>query len=245
MSKIKVTLVQAPVDPYAILYGAFKLCYSDMEAKDIWEKINNGSMDSHHLLSFVDKMLETGHLSPLRQINFVFAVDNISRVATAQFNRHVVGINRVEVSQRYVNIEKGMNNFIKPKAIKDNPDMSSRFDAICSMAMEFYSDCVKAGIKKEDARYAVPIGVTSREQFTMNLESMRHFLALRMCLRAQKEIRSMAYQIFRIMKKEYPVLAKILGRKCSRNVYGFCDESKNNYKNCRIGTTGMVRHKSE
>lgn len=48
------------------------------------------------------------------------------------------------------------------------------------------------GIPKEDARYILPEAMFTKIQLTMNVRELRHFFSLRLCNRAQWEIRELA-----------------------------------------------------
>lgn len=231
--KLKVEFLGYSSDPAAIIYSAFRICYSRDNAKNLWKKIRDGEIPREQMEKFIDEKLGTGHTSPLRQAQFVFVVDNISRAATAQFNRHHIGIEREEMSQRYVNFNKGIKAFITPPSFLDHPDIISRWQDLQKELIDFYNFCLDHKIKQEDARFALPMGTVSREQFSMGLQAMQQFLDVRLCERAQWEIRDMGWQIYKIMRKEFPVLGKKLGIKCWENRKMYCDEDPGSYQNCK------------
>jgi thymidylate synthase (FAD) len=242
--KLKVTFLGCSTDPVQIIFSAFRMCYSRDDAAETWRKIQDGEISHEAMIKFLSDKLGTGHTSPLRQAQFVFVVDNISRAATAQFNRHHVGIERSEMSQRYVDFGRGIKQFVTPDTFKKHPEVMKAWEALEHQIKEFYSKCtVDYYIPQEDARYALPMATISREQFSMGFQAMQQFLDVRLCSRAQKEIRSMAKQILQIMKKEFPELAKRLGCKCWENRGLFCDEDKVVYSLCRWSRTRP--HKSD
>lgn len=230
--KLKVSLLGVSKDPVEVLYSAFRICYSKDDANETWEKIKTGEIKRQQMEDFVVEKLGTGHTSPLRQVAFVFVVDNVSRACTAQFNRHHIGIEREEMSQRYVDFNKGIKAFVTPPSIQENPKILEKWNNLQSDMVGFYNDCLAEGIKKEDARFALPMATVSREQFSMGFQAMQQFLDVRMCERAQWEIRDMAWQIYRLMKKEFPHLAERLGIKCWENRNLYCDEDYKAYKAC-------------
>ncbi|MDX2470939.1 MAG: FAD-dependent thymidylate synthase [SAR324 cluster bacterium] len=230
--KLKVNFLGVSKDPVEVLYSAFRICYSKDDAVETWDKIKSGAIERQQMEKFVVDKLGTGHTSPLRQVNFVFVVDNVSRACTAQFNRHHIGIEREEMSQRYVDFNKGINAVITPPSIQENPVILEKWTKLQGEMVGFYNDCLAEGIKKEDARFALPMGTVSREQFSMGFQAMQQFLDVRMCERAQWEIRDMAWQIYKIMKVEFPNLAERLGIKCWENRNIYCDEDYKAYKAC-------------
>jgi len=57
------------------------------------------------LVEFVDNILTVGHGSCIEHINYSFALENVSRVFTAEFNRHRAGMAVSEGSMRYIRFE--------------------------------------------------------------------------------------------------------------------------------------------
>lgn len=231
--KLKVQFLGCTKDPVEVIYSAFRICYSRDNAIEMWDKIRSGAISKETMYKFVEEKIGTGHTSPLRQVQFVFVVDNISRACTAQFNRHHIGIEREEMSQRYVNFNKGIQSFVTPPSLQENEAVMERWDKLQGEIIDFYNFCTQQGIKQEDARFALPMGTVSREQFSMGFQAMQQFLDVRLCERAQWEIREMAWQIYKIMKKEFPTLAGRLGIKCWENRSLYCDEEYGNYKKCK------------
>lgn len=235
--KLTVEFLGCSKDPIEVIYSAFRICYSRDNAAETWRKIKCGEISRETMIKFVAEKLSTGHTSPLRQVQFIFVVDNISRACSAQFNRHHIGIEREEMSQRYVNFNQGINAFITPPAIQKNEAVLQRWCALQKEIVDFYNFCTEKGIKQEDARFALPMGTVSREQFSMGFQAMQQFLDVRMCERAQWEIREMSWLMYRIMKKEFPTLASRLGIKCWENRSLFCEEDYKEYKKCKWSRT--------
>lgn len=239
-----VKLIAVTEQPTDVIYTAFRNCYSNVPPQEVWESIQNGEIPKDIVDNFIDEKLSTGHNSPLRLVNFVFIVDGVSRAMTAQFNRHMIGIGREEVSQRYVDFSKGLKNFIIPESFnntmaledygyREGVTVTEAFKEITEVIQEFYEMCVDAGIPKEDARFALPMATTSREVVSFTFEALQHFIDLRTCHRAQWEIRTTANLMLKEVKKAYPVLGKKLGTKCLSHRLGYCDEDYGAYCACK------------
>ena len=71
------------------------------------------------------------------------------------------------------------------------------------------------GARREDARYILPSAVRTRIVVTMNArELVQSFLPLRMCTRAQWEIRRIAWLLWKELVKVHPRLFKWAGPSC-------------------------------
>ena len=69
----------------------------------------------------------------------------------------------------------------------------------------------------------LPNACETRLVMTMNARELRHFFSLRMCTRAQWEIRSMAEQMHRLCMEKAPELFADAGPACLR---GKCPEGE-------------------
>lgn len=244
--KPKIILIDAITKSIEVTYNAFKICYSKESVSKSWDDIQNNTIDKEKIKKFINEKLETNHTSPLRLIHFVFGIENVSRAFSAQFNRHVVGVDRNESSQRYIDFTKGIKQFVTPKTFLDckfeekgkvvNPIMDS-WDKLQNEIINFYKLCKEYDIPNEDARFALPMGTVTRLVVSFSFEALQHFIKVRSCFCAQWEIREVSNQLLKIMKKEFPVLGRHLGKKCSKNSIGFCDESKETYNKCPMSKT--------
>ena len=85
-----------------------------------------------------------------------------------------------------------------------------------------YLGAVKRGVKPEDARNILPNATKTNITMGINLRELMHVCNLRICNKAQTEIR----QLFNLIKKEVETrderLASLLMPKCEK--LGYCDE---------------------
>lgn len=163
--------------------------------------------------------IRSGHESVLEHASFTFKITGISRITLAQLTRHRIASFSV-LSQRYVDQSK--QGCRLPDSINGS-DYAERFVDYCQIAGELYTELIKAGVPKEDARYILPQNVTTDLIMTMNARELGHFFSLRCCNRAQWEIREMADQMLRILVSRWPELFGQCGPGCIR---GHCPEKR-------------------
>ncbi len=85
------------------------------------------------------------------------------------------------------------------------------------LGLQAYYDMLSRGVSLEDARYVLPQSIKTRIVFTMNArELLEVFLPLRMCSRAQWEIRILAWSVRSLLVKVHPVLWRYAGPRCVR-----------------------------
>ena len=79
------------------------------------------------------------------------------------------------------------------------------------------------GIPVEDARFILPHGWETRLVLTMNARELHHFFNVRLCRRAQWEIRELARLMLIECRKAAPVIFETAGPFC---LAGDCRESR-------------------
>jgi len=126
-------------------------------------------------------------------------------------------------SQRYVK-EKGQFDYIIPPTIERNPELKEKFENFMGQIADQYQEFVEAGVPAEDARFVLPNAAASSMVVSMNLRELIHVANLRLCSRAQYEIRLLVKKMCEELIKEEAWLKPYLVPKCER--LGFCDEDK-------------------
>jgi len=103
--------------------------------------------------------------------------------------------------------------FIVPPSIVRSRDKEFLMTLIHSV-MEYYR-LLSLGVPYEDARYVLPQAIKTRIIVSMNArELVEVFLPLRMCSRAQWEIRMIAWNIWRELATLHPRIFKYTGPRC-------------------------------
>ena len=69
----------------------------------------------------------------------------------------------------------------------------------------------------------------------VNFAEMLHICDLRLCVRAQWEIRRMVALMRAEIKRVLPEIAVFLQPKCGENRMGYCDESLDEWEKCPLG----------
>lgn len=78
-----------------------------------------------------------------------------------------------------------------------------------------YYEALSSGVPYEDARYLLPQAVKTRLIVSMNArEILEVFLPLRMCSRAQWEIRHIAWELWRQLVRTHPSIFRYAGPRC-------------------------------
>ena len=213
-----VKLISKPKDMLRTVYTACRTCYSADSPVNIY----NNSTDEEKMLKLIRNVVASGHHSTIEHIQVSFAISNVSRACTHQLVRHRL-MSFSQKSQRYVQ-EKGQFDYIIPPTIEKNPELKQKFEDFMGEISAKYQEFVEAGIPAEDARFVLPNAAASSLVASLNLRELIHLAQLRLCTRAQYEIRTMVKAMCDEIVKEEPWLKDYLVPKCE--FFGFCDEHK-------------------
>lgn len=201
--------------PAETVAAAAKLCYSASSVASIREKLDEKQVDR-----FLSLLQKSGHFSPFEHASFTFGVEGISRVCSHQIVRHRLA-SYSQQSQRYVAMERP--NVIVPPSILRDQEAADLFEEAVVHSHKTYQTLVERGIPKEDARFILPHGFETKIVITMNARELHHFFALRLCRRAQWEIRFLAREMLRRVLSVAPELFKFAGPSCVTE--GECHEA--------------------
>jgi thymidylate synthase (FAD) len=231
---MEVTLIDYALDPLEKLYGAYRTCYSADTPIEIWEKIRSETISKDRIRSFVSERLKTGHASPLEQVVFWFAIAGVSRSLSHQFVRHRIGISFEQQSQRYVRFKEERLEYVLPDSWQ-RAGLETEFRELLGEITRVYRRALDAGIPAEDARFVLPNAAPTNFQVMVNFAEMQHIADLRLCVRAQWEIRRMVALMRKELKRVVPALAEFLQPKCGERRQGYCDESYEDWAKCPLG----------
>ncbi len=215
VAKQKVILLHHTPNPEEAVAMAAKLCYSPSDISGL-----NKSIKKKDQKTFVKKLMDMGHMTPVEHASFTFAIEGISRACSHQLVRHRLA-SYSQQSQRYVSEEAGFD-FIIPPSIKADKELTREFKRSMTEAQKAYNHFVKKlnelGVKGEDAnqdaRFLLPNAAETKIIVTMNARELQHFFKLRCCNRAQWEIHEMADRMLKLAIKASPVIFEKAGPGC-------------------------------
>ncbi|MHC1720088.1 MAG: FAD-dependent thymidylate synthase [Clostridiaceae bacterium] len=240
---MKVLLVEHTPNPEVLIAKAAKLCYSPVGIDEM-----NEAMDSEKTIKFINMLMSMGHESPVEHVAFTFAVEGVSRSLTHQLVRHRIA-SYSQQSQRYVKLDQFQ--YIIPPEIEKDSKAKDVFTEAMEKSQKAYNDIsdilkekyLNEGLSKsaaekkaiEDARYVFPNACETKIIITMNVRSLLNFFRHRCCNRAQWEIRELAFEMLKQVKKVSPAIFKYAGPSCLNDK---CPEG-----NMTCGMMGEVREK--
>ena len=208
----QVKLIRYTADPEATVALAAKLCYSDRELPDLTDNI----MESDNS-TFISRLTEMGHLSPIEHASFTFSIEGVSRALLAQITRHRIASFSVR-SQRYVSEDSF--NYVIPPAIEElgrgGGRAIRRANGYHNGLVPRLAERARQGREFQRGR-AVHTAQRVRNQNDSHNERARAYALFPSCVVAiapQWEIRSVAWKMLEEVVKIAPNLFRDCGPAC-------------------------------
>jgi thymidylate synthase (FAD) len=156
-----------------------------------------------------ERLLRRGHFGPYEHPQAFFVAEGVSRVCMAQITRHR-HISFDVQSMRYCNFEDAEPKV--PDSFKDNDSgilavdyADEGMEQHFQKSVNLYQDMVDGGIKKEDARFVLPLGTTVNMSFSANPRTLMHLIDMRHAGDAQWEAQEFAKQVLDEAREWAPI----------------------------------------
>ena len=188
---MKVELLDYTQDSLGSIISAARNCYkSNKQEKNYEDDVN-----------LVRAMIKHDH-TPIEFAWTHWKISGISRNCANQLNRYRLS-SQAQESMRYVLVQE--NEFIYPVTALKESDACVDIVKTCK---DFYAKLISAGVPKEDARYFLPMGMSTTLHIGCNLREVRHILKQRLDQHAQWEVRQVAKEMLEICKDKFPWLVE-------------------------------------
>lgn len=225
---MKVHLISYTANPELIVAVAARTSFKSETPIKILEKLSKPE-NAEKVKKEISDLLRHNHLSPIEHASFTFAIEGVSRACTHQLVRHRIA-SYTQQSQRFVKVDTSSEDwFVIPKALEKG-ELREEFKDKMRIIASWYEELSNKGVDKEDARFILPQATKTNIIVTMNARELLHFFNLRLCARAQWELREVALEMLRLVKKVAPTIFKDAGPSCMK---GFCPEGDLMPEECR------------
>ena len=230
---LNVTLIAHTPETEKVIAMASRTCYSALDLEGLDKKT-----DAADNAAYIRRVLASGHTSIAEHASFTFGLEGVSRTLLAQITRHRVASFSVQ-SQRYVSVAGAeVFDYVLPPRIRAlGPEAEEKFAWQMKTMQRWYDEWSEAlgQDSAEDARFVLPGAAATRIVMTMNARELLHFFSLRMCNRAQWEVREAAWRMYELVYPLAPSVFELAGPGCA---HGACPEGK---RSC--GRAAEVREK--
>ena len=216
---------QTVSNPALLIALAAKRCYMSFEAG-----LNpNVTKVRKDMVAYFDNILSSGHGSVLEHCVYNFAIEGVSRVFTAEMNRHRAGWAISEGSLRYIRFDKDIPWWL-PTSLQtneaDDQDLAFRKRRSVEVFRRAFSNqemCYAELLQIWDMEFGhhnfhykkvvtsclrriVGLGVATGGVWSGNMRAIRHVIAMRASEAAEEEIFHVFCRIAKIMIEKEPLI---------------------------------------
>ncbi len=169
---------------------------------------------------YLENMLTSKHGSVLEHAVWCLLITGVSRALTHELVRHRAGFGYSQLSQRYV--DESEARYVVPPLYQESDELRAKWQQTIECIRKAYVDLSDATAQyvqqkhpampprdrrkwaRQAARSILPNACETKIFVTGNGRAWRHFLELRGSPRADTEIRLLAVEVGRVLKKESP-----------------------------------------
>ena len=171
-------------------------------------------------LEYLENIISSKHGSVLEHVVWNVLITGISRSLTHELIRHRAGFGYSQLSQRYV--DESTASYVVPPLYQENEELQRKWTETIECVRKAYAELAEMSgrhvkekypdmsprdrrkLTRQAARSVLPNACETKIFVTGNSRSWRHFLELRGTPHADTEIRLLAVEIFKALKKESP-----------------------------------------
>ncbi len=169
---------------------------------------------------YLENILTSKHGSVLEHAVWCLLITGVSRSLTHELVRHRAGFGYSQLSQRYV--DESEARYVVPPLYQESPELRARWEQVIEQLRKAYRELAEASSTfvqqkhpemaprdrrkwaRQAARSILPNACETKIFVTGNSRAWRHFLEQRGSPHADTEIRRLAVEIARALKKESP-----------------------------------------
>jgi thymidylate synthase (FAD) len=169
---------------------------------------------------YLENILSSKHGSVLEHAVWSLLITGVSRSLTHELVRHRAGFGYSQLSQRYV--DEGDARYVVPPLYQENQELQQKWQQIIDLIRRAYTELAEATTQyvqqkhpemaardrrkwaRQAARSILPNACETKIFVTGNSRAWRHFLELRGSPHADTEIRLLAVEVCKALKKESP-----------------------------------------
>lgn len=201
-----------------------KLIWATPEAEKLvayCARVSSPNQENPEIAKLIKYLIKNKHWSPLEMANMCVEIET-TRAISPQILRHR-SFSFQEFSLRYAEAaefeivearrqdSKNRQNSIADMNNKDSNWFREAQDHLFSQSRDLYSEALRRGIAKEQARALLPLSTKTKLYMQGSLRSWVHYLEVRCDKATQKEHRDVADSVKAIFIEQFPIISEALG----------------------------------
>lgn len=179
-----IEILEITKNPLQVIGKNAGICWGATDTPEANRKRALSCIASHH-----DRVMEYPEVT--------LVVEGYSARCIRELYTHIVGTTRLQESTRYVDCK--CVGYFTPYGYDE--EQTALYKKVMEEAFNNYAALLDAGISREDAANALPLGMNTKIVWKINLRALVHFFHMRSCMRAYKEIRNLCKELKDVLRK--------------------------------------------
>jgi len=199
--KVKITACTADAEKN-IVYNFMVMLERGIPKSPQHIRLSKGKMRE-----YLQNIYNQAHHGVLEFVQFNFRIENCSRALQQQLTRTRTASYCIE-SLRVVEPRAFAKNgeYVMSKEVAKDLNKRIAYEKSMGNIQDMYCQLIAMGMKPEDARNILPLGIHSTIHMSVNLRNLITFLSARLCVEAQGEIQQLAREILQEQMRQIRIL---------------------------------------
>ena len=213
---MQVILLSNTANPERVIASCSKFLYSDKAIFDIFGELTEENIKKIIKSIFDIKFRKDsvhGNFDNfdelLNHVTYTFSIEDISEIAL----KDLILCEYLALSKK-VDYDYSENDFVISDRIKEDEKLLDLYQDFTKKSFDLYNTFIGLGVSREEALYVLPSAKSENIVITMTASQLFKFFSVKCCKKAGREIRKLAWQIFRECVKVSPVIFENAGPAC-------------------------------
>lgn len=204
---MQVSLLSNTAEAERIIASCGKFFYSDKSILNIFDELTE-----ENIKKIVFDLIRSENYSVLNHVTYTFSIEEISAIALKELALcEYLALSKRE--EKNVSIDSE-NDFVISERIKEDERLFDLYQDFVKKSFDLYNTFIGLGVSREEALYVLPSAKSENIVITMTASQLFKFFSVKCCKKAGREIRKLAWQIFRECVKVSPVIFENAGPAC-------------------------------
>ncbi|MBR0519235.1 FAD-dependent thymidylate synthase [bacterium] len=204
---MQVSLLSNTANAERIVASCGRLFNSDKTISNIFSELSE-----EKIKKVISDLIHSENYSVLDHVTYTFSIEEISEIVLKELALcEYLALSKRE--EKYISIDSE-NDFVISERIKEDEKLLELYQDFVEKSFDLYNTFIRLGLPREDAMYVLPSSKSENIVITMTASQLFKFFSDKCCKKASKEIRKLAWQIFRECVKISPAIFEHAGPAC-------------------------------
>ena len=204
---MQVILLSNTANAERVVASCAKLPYSDKSISTIFDEFSE-----EKIKKVIFDLIHSENFSILDHVTYTFSIEGLSEIALKELALcEYLALSKRE--EKYISVDSE-NDFVISDRINEDEKLLNLYQDFIKKSFDLYNTFIRLGLPREDAMYVLSSSKSENIVITLTASQLFKFFSAKCCKKAGKEIRKLAWQIFRECVKVSPAIFENAGPAC-------------------------------